>query len=160
MICLLNSVLVVYDREKEGLRMTFISMATFIVALAFAFVSIYIAKILLRVSTFLKTLGQTMDKVEQQMDKTVHEVEQLIVEAETSATDVENKLIATDGLFQSINNVGEATSIIGKDLYDRTEKYGNDSTLPGTAKFVRAIQWAEYADILFKSWQRGKNATL
>ena len=140
--------------------MPFISVATFIVALAFALVSIYIAKILLRVSTLLKNLGKTMDQVEQQMDKTVHEVEQLIVEVEVTATDVENKLTATEGLFRSINNVGDATSIIGKDLCDRAEKYGNDSTLPGTKKFVRTIQWVEYADILFKSWQRGKKASL
>lgn len=140
--------------------MSLISIATFIVALAFALVSIYIAKILLRVSTLLKTLGQTMDKVEQQMDKTVRGVEQLIVEVETTATDVEKKLTATDGLFQSINNIGDATSIIGKDLHDRTRNYENEPTLPGTKKFVRIIQWTEYADILFKSWKRGKSASL
>lgn len=140
--------------------MSFISIATFIVALAFALVSIYIAKILLRVSTLLITLWRTVDDVERRLDKTVHEVGRLVVEAETTATDVENKLIATEGLFLSLTNVGDATSIISSDLHDKTKRYGNDSTQPGTKKFVRAIQWSEYASVLLKSWQRGKRVSL
>ena len=140
--------------------MSFISIATFIVALAFALVSIYIAKILLRVSTLLKTLGQTADDVEHQLDKTVHEVGRLIGEVETTAIDVENKLIATEGLFSSLTNVGDATSIISSELHSKVKSYGSDPTLPGTKQFVRAIQWSEYANILLKSWQRGKKASL
>lgn len=147
--------------ERRGnCQMSFISIAIFIVALAFALVSIYIAKILLRVSTLFKTLGQTADDVEHQLDKTVHEVGRLIGEAETTAKDVENKLIATEGLFSSLTNVGDATSIISSELHNKVKSYGSDSTLPGTQHFVRAIQWSEYANVLLKSWQRGKKASL
>lgn len=140
--------------------MSFISIATFIVALAFALVSIYIAKILLRVSKLLKTLGQAADDVEHQLDKTVHEVGGLIVMAEATASDVEKKLVATEGLFSSLTNIGDATSIVSNELHNQTKIYGRDPSLPGTKNFVRAIQWSEYADVLLKSWQRGKKASL
>lgn len=140
--------------------MPFISIATFIVALAFALISIYIAKILLRVSKLLKTLGQSMDEVEQQMDKTVHEVGQLMEEAEVTATDVADKLIATEGLFLSLTNVGDAGEVISKDLHSKAKRYGSNPKLPGTKTFVRAIQWSEYANVLLKSWKRGKKASL
>ena len=140
--------------------MSFISIATFIVALAFALVSIYIAKILLRVSKLLKTLGQAADNVEHQLDKTVQEVGRLVVGAETTATDVENKLIATEGLFSSLSNVGNATSIISIELHNQAKSYGRDLTIPGTKKFVRAIQWSEYANVLLESWQRGKKVSI
>lgn len=139
--------------------MSFISIAIFIVALAIALVSIYIAKILLRVSKLLQTFGRTASDIERQLDKTVHEVERLIAEAETTATDVEQKLLATEGVFSSLANVGEATAIMSRALQHKTKNDGR-ITLPGTIPFIRAIQWSEYAHILLKSWERGKKASL
>lgn len=139
--------------------MNLVYIAVFLVALAFALISIYIAKLLLRVSGLITTLGQTVGNVELQLDNTVVGLEQLIVETERTATDVENKLLATDGLFLSIRNVGEATSIVSGDLLSRTENYTKESSLPGTKPFVRMIQCSEFATVLFNSWKRGKRVS-
>lgn len=134
----------------------FIHMAVFLVALAFALLSIYITKILMRISTLFSTLAQTAASVEIELDQTVTELENLIVETGNTALDVENKLLATDGLFASIDNVGQAASIVSGDLLSRTERYSEDPSLPGTKPFIRAIQWSEFASVLVHAWERGK----
>lgn len=134
----------------------FIYMAVFLVALAFALLSIYIAKILIRISALFSTLGQTVANVENELDQTVIELESLIVETAYTARDVEGKLLATDSLFTSIDNVGQATSMASGSLLSKMKNYSEDPSLPGTKPFVRAIQWSEFATILFHAWGRGK----
>ena len=56
----------------------------------------------MRVSGLITTLGQTVDNVEHELDKTVSDLEQFIAETEKTAMDVEEKLLATDGLFLSL----------------------------------------------------------
>lgn len=140
--------------------MSFTSIAIFIVTLAFAIISIYIAKLLLRVSRLIQTLGQTVDRVEGQMDSAVEEIGSLIEEVEVTATDVENKLIASDGLFLTIQNIGDAASIISTDLHDKVMQYRKAETLPGTQKFIRIIQWGEFANKLFTSWKIGQKTSI
>ncbi|AOV07670.1 DUF948 domain-containing protein [Sporosarcina ureilytica] len=140
--------------------MPFISIATFIVTIGFALVCIYIAILLLRVAGLLKSVGQTIDEVERQLDCTVLEAEQLILGIERTATDVEEKLQATTGVFTSVQDVGIATSIMSEELKSRTKNYKQDKELLGTKPFIRSIQWGEYASILFKAWHRGKKVGL
>lgn len=140
--------------------MIFINIAIFFVSLAFGLISIYIAKLLMRLSALIATLGQTLDNVERQLDNTIVGLEKLIVETERTYTDVESKLLATDALFLSLGNVGEATSIVSGDLLSRTKNYAKESSLPGTKPFVRFIQCSEFAFVLFNSWKRGKKISL
>ncbi|MCZ2258295.1 DUF948 domain-containing protein [Sporosarcina sp. G11-34] len=139
--------------------MNLVYIAILLIAFAFALISIYIAKILIRVSGLITTLGQTVNNVEQELDRTVIELEQFIAETEKTAVDVEEKLLATDGLFLSLGNVGDATSIVSRNLRARTEKYAKDGLLPGTKPFVRMIQYSEFATTLFTSWKRGKRVS-
>lgn len=136
--------------------MPFYSIATFIVAIAFALTCIYIAKLILRISGLLTTVSATFDQVEGQLDRTIVETEQLLVGVEQTATDVESKLHATSGVFYSLENVGEATSHVSRTLKEQTKLFEGDQALPGMTPFIRSIQWGEYASALFKSWERGK----
>lgn len=146
--------------KGEGDSVSFISIATFIVAVSFAITAIYIAKILLRVSTLIGTLGRTASDVEQQLNKTVHEVGELIRGSEKTTADIEEKLKATEALFLALQNIGDATAILSKDMKEQADRYKKDATLPGTKKFVQAIQFSEYANVLLKSWLRGKKVSL
>lgn len=146
----------VYDREEEGLHMPLISIATLIVACGFAFVCIYIAKLILRVAGLLTTVGKTIDEVERQLDQTIIETEQLIGTVESTATDVEEKLQGTSGVFNSLENVGEATAIMSKTVKEKTKRLTKAENLLGATPFIRAIQWGEYTTVLFEAWARGK----
>lgn len=148
----------VYDREEEGLRMPLISIATLIVAIGFAFVCIYIAILILQVAGLLTTVGQTIDEVERQLDQTIIETEQLIGAAESTAIDVEEKLQATSGVFDSLESAGEASAIMSQAVKEKAKHFTKEENLIGTTPFIRAIQWGEYSSVLFESWARGKRA--
>jgi len=139
--------------------MTLVYVGVFIMSLAFALVAIFIAKFLLRTSSIIGTLGQTVTAVEMKLDKTIVELEGLIVETENTATDVETKLLATDGLFLAVKNIGDTSAIVNDDLHSRTKRYANDPSLPGTKPFVRAIQIGEFGFGLLRSWKRGQKAS-
>ena len=144
---------------KEDAEMTLVYVGIFIMSLAFALVSFFIAKLLKRTSAIITTLGPTVSAVEMKLDKTVIELEGLIMATENTAADVETKLIATNGLFLAVKNIGDTSEIISSDLHLRTERYAEDQSLPGTKPFVRAIQVGEFGFGLFRSWKRGQNAS-
>jgi len=138
--------------------MAFIHISVFIVAFAFALVSVYFAKLLLRVSGIIGTVGKTVSAFETKLDKTVIELERTIAEANATATDIEEKSLALNSVFYTVKHVGDSTSLLSEELEVRTERYAQDLSLPGTKPFVRAIQFSEFASSLLTSWQRGKRA--
>ena len=138
--------------------MAFIHISVFIVAIAFALVSVYFAKLLLRVSGIIGTVGKTVSAFETKLDKTVIELERTIAEANATATDIEEKSLALNSVFYTVKHVGDSTSLLSEVLEVRTERYAQDLSLPGTKPFVRAIQFSEFASGLLASWQRGKRA--
>lgn len=135
-------------------------IGVFMMSLAFALVSIFVAKFLLRTSSIIGTLGQTVDNIEMKLDQTVIELEGLIAETENTVIDAETKLLATDGLFAAVENIGNATAIVSSDLHLRTKQHAKDQSLPGTMPFVRAIQVGEFGFGLLNSWKRGKKSSL
>lgn len=142
--------------EEEGYQMPLISIATLMITVAFAFVCIYIAGLIFQVTGLLKTVGQTFDQVEHQLDQTIVETEQLIGTIEQSATDVEEKLHATSAVFKSLENVGQASSIMSETLKEKVTDFSSAENLHATKPFIRIIQWSEYSSVLLESWKRGK----
>ncbi len=136
--------------------MAFIHISVFIVAIAFALVSVYFAKLLLRVSGIIGTVGKTISTFETKLDKTVIELERTIAETNATATDIEKKSLALNGIFYTAKHIGDSTSLLSEELAGLTERYAQDVSLPGTKPFVRVIQFSEFASSLLTSWQRGK----
>lgn len=136
--------------------MAFIHISVFIVAIAFALVSVYFAKLLFRVSGIIGTVGKTVSTFETKLDKSVIELERTIAEANTTATDIEEKSLALNSVFYTVKHVGDSTSLLSEELEVRTERYAQNSSLPGIKPFVRVIQFSEFASSLLTSWQRGK----
>ncbi|MHA6260833.1 DUF948 domain-containing protein [Sporosarcina sp. CAU 1771] len=134
----------------------YINIAVFLVAVAFAITSIYMITILIRITSLFSTLGNTISATEGKLDQMVIEVENLVVETEQTASDVKEKLQATDGLFASIQNVGQATSIASGKLLSVTKTYSKSESAGGLKPFVRAIQFSEFTSTLFDSWMKGK----
>ncbi|WP_438318612.1 DUF948 domain-containing protein [Sporosarcina sp. FA9] len=135
--------------------MNFMYIAIFLIAIAFAIVSIYIAKILLRVSSVLSTLGLTLEKVESQLDDSIMNVESMIIETEQTVMDVERKLIATDGLFTLVSNVGDSSLMVSEQIHISTKSSAQAQMQSRLKPFVRIIQFGEFASVLVRSWHRG-----
>lgn len=139
--------------------MTFVHIGVFIMAVAFAIVAVFIAKLLLRVSSIIGTAGQTVSNMESKLDKTAIELERTITETNATATDIEEKSLALNSVFYTVKHVGDSTSLVSEELAVRTERYAQNTSLPGTKPFVRIIQLSEFASGLFNSWKRGKSAS-
>ena len=138
--------------------MALVHVGVFLIALGFALVSIYIAKLLLKASTIITTLGTTAQEVETKMDRTISEIEASIMELEQTAIDVETKIVATNGVFLAIKDIGDTTAVVSGELQTRTAQYGNGGLLTGTRPFIRGIQFTEFGLGLVRSWKRGKGA--
>ena len=107
--------------------MAFIHISVFIVAIAFALVSVFFAKLLLRVSGIIGTVGKTVSTFETKLDKTVIELERTIAETNATATDIEEKSLALNSVFYTVKHVGDSTSLLSEELAVRTERYAQDS---------------------------------
>ena len=136
--------------------MTLVHIGVFIMAIAFALISIFIAKLLLRISNVIGTMGRSVSNVESKIDKTIIELEQTIAETYVTANDIEEKSLALNTVFQTVKHVGDSTSLVSEDLAFRMDRYSKDPSMPGTKPFVRIIQFSEFASCLFDSWKRGK----
>ena len=138
--------------------MSLAHIGVFIIALGFALVSIYIAKLLLKTSGIITTMGATVHAVETKLDKTINEIEATIVEMEQTASDVEEKLIGTNGLFLAVQDVGDTTEMMSEEIHSLTEKYAQDDSLSSSRPFIRVIQVTEFGLGLVRSWKKGKRA--
>ncbi len=145
--------------RKVNRKMTFVYVGVFIVSVAFALVAIYIAKILSRISTMMGTLRETMQEVVTSVDHTIVELENTMKAADVTATDVETKLAAVNGLFLTVRDLGETTALVGETVHSRTKQFADEKSMAGTMPFIRVIQLSEFGHGLFHSWKRGQRAS-
>lgn len=134
----------------------FVQIGVFIMAVAFALISIFIAKILLRISGVIGTIGQSASTVESKIDKTISELEQTIVGTAVTASDIEEKSLALTSVFQTVKNIGDTSALVSESVVERTARYDADQSMPGAKPFVRIIQVSEFASSLLNSWGKGK----
>lgn len=147
------------EERKVIRKMTFVYVGVFIVAVAFALVAIYIAKILSRISTMMGTLRGAMQVVETRVDSTIAELEETIGAADVTASDVETKLAAMDGLFLTVRDIGETSAIVGEAVHSHTKQFSDEKSLTGMKPFIRAMLVSEFGHGLFRSWKRGQQAS-
>lgn len=139
--------------------MTLVYIGVFMMSIAFAIVSIFLAKLLLKTSSVVGALGQTVDQVEKKLDQSIIELESVITETKMTATDVQDKLQATSGLFLAMEDLGQSTENVSSVIEKKTEQYNKDGLTTGTNPFVRAIQMGEFGFGLLKSWNKGKKVS-
>lgn len=136
----------------------FISIATLLVAIGFALICLYIAKLLLQISTLLKTVGTTISQVEEQLDSAIAETALLMDTVDLTTVDVEEKLVALTPVFNSVNEIGTATTYFTDTVHSYTEKLSADHMIERSKPFIRVIQWSEFRSTLQDSWERGRKA--
>lgn len=137
-----------------------ISLGVLLMAIAFAITAISFVQLLHRLSSMLSTTVATTSRLESDLDQTIVELEKVLVETKQTALDVEQKLLATNGLFKSIQELGQTTALITGEVKAQTEKFNTDGSQPGTLPFIRVIQFSEFGFGLFRSWKRGKEASM
>lgn len=139
--------------------MSLVYVGVFIMSLAFALVSIFLAKLLLKASRTISIAGTTLDRVEKKLDSSIIEIESILTETANTATDVQSKLNATNGLFLAVDDIGQSTESVSSVLEEQTEKYNETGLLSGTKPFIYAIQIGEFGFGLLNSWKKGSKVS-
>ena len=130
-----------------------------LIAISVLIVAIYLSLLLTKSSNLLLTVMGTVKGVEAELDKSIEQLYGTLNETEQLATDVQVKLAATTPLFSTIENIGRSSQYLSEEVNKRTRQFEEDGSLPGTEKFVQAIQYGEFGAQVYDSWQRGKRST-
>jgi uncharacterized protein YoxC len=134
--------------------MGIISVGILFCAIAFAMVVIYICFVLKRVSNTIGTMGTTLDDVDEKMQDITPRLLQTIRETDHLIDDVDDKLKATDSVFDSIENTGASLQSLNQ-AYAHSAKQLSDVQFQEITKpFVEGMKWSEAALYLYAKWKK------
>jgi uncharacterized protein YoxC len=138
--------------------MDLIYLSILFVAIAFAIVAGYLCFILKRVSNNMKTLSSTMSEVEDQFKYITPELTNTIRETDKIVDDAEDKVKATDGVFDSLEDVGNSIISANEAFNNRFGKMTDEEMDREVKPFIEGILWSEAGVRLYSSWQENKKA--
>lgn len=135
--------------------MELLYIGVFLCAVAFAIVCFLMAKVLLHVSGTLKSLGNTLGEVETKMQYITAELENTIKESGKTIDEFEHKLKVTDGLFDTLENVGSTVTNLNQVVDGQTRNLASDRALRNAEPVAHSLQWSEVGFRLFKKLKKG-----
>lgn len=127
-------------------------------AIAFAMVVIYICFVLKRVSNTMGTLGETLDEVDKKMQHVTPQLLKTIRETDKLIDDVDDKLKATDSVFDSIENAGVSLQSFNQVYAHSAKQLSDEQFQKKTKPFVESMKWSEAALYLYSKWKKDKPA--
>ncbi|GAA0597255.1 hypothetical protein GCM10009001_11820 [Virgibacillus siamensis] len=134
--------------------MDFVYVGILFFALAFALVTIYMCYVLIRVSKSMKSVGNSLGEVEQKLHYLTPELQDTLQETEKLVDDFNDKLTATDGLFDAMDNTGHAINA-GSRLMDKQTKKLPEYDSPQTIeRLTEGAKWGEVAFKIFRRWKK------
>ncbi|MCM3743260.1 DUF948 domain-containing protein [Sporosarcina luteola] len=139
--------------------MVLVQIGVFIMAVSFAIFAIALSKLLLRTSTGIGAIATAAGELESKLDGAIQAFEGTLDETNVTISDMEGKLNALNSVFMTAEKFGDAANLFGEELNDMTEAYANNGDLKSVKPFIRTIQGAEFAKMLWASWKRGRQST-
>lgn len=138
--------------------MGIINVGILLCSIAFAIVVIYICFVLKRISNTLGTMGRNLNEVEREMQYITPQLKQSIRETDKLIDDVNDKLKATDSVFDSIENAGVSMQSLNQAYANSVKKLSDDQLQKQSKPFVEGIKWSEAAFYLYSKWKRDNPA--
>ena len=136
--------------------MELVYLSLLFIAIGFAFVVIYICFVLKRVSNTMKSLGSTLGEVEKQVNYITPQLTETIRETDKMVDDVEEKVKATDSLFDSAGEFGTSIQTANEVFHNRFGKLTDEEMDQKVKPFIEGIKWSEVGVKLYSSWQKQK----
>ena len=136
-----------------------IYFAILLCSIAFAIVAVYICVLLRRISKSMKAAGRTLEQVEQQLQQVSPQLSESLRETSTLVDDVNEKVKATDSLFDTVGNLGMSVNTVNE-VYKEKRKQTSDEEIFEKAKpFIEGIKWSEALMQIYYKWRRDKPST-
>lgn len=136
--------------------MELVYLSLLLIAIGFAFVVIYICFVLKRVSNTMKSLGSTLGEVEKQVNYITPQLTDTIRETDKMVADVEEKVKATDSLFDSAEEFGTSIQTANEVFHHRFGKLTDEEMDQKVKPFIEGIKWSEVGMKLYSSWQKAE----
>ncbi|WP_174615434.1 DUF948 domain-containing protein [Virgibacillus ihumii] len=130
--------------------MDFVYIGILFCALAFALITIYMCYVLIRVSNSMKSLGNSLGEVEKKLHYLTPELRNTLQETEKLVDDFNDKVTATDGLFDAMDNTGHAINAGSRLLDKQTKKLPEYDSPESIARLTEGAKWGEVAFKLFR----------
>lgn len=145
--------------EAKGgkLHMELIYISILFVAIAFALVVAYLCFVLKRVSNTMSSLGSTMSDVEKQLTYITPQLTETIQGTDKLIEDVEEKVKATESIFDTVEEFGTSLNSANKAFQNRFGKLTDEEMDRQVKPFIEGIKWSEVAVRLYSSWKENKN---
>ena len=138
--------------------MDLIYLSILLLAIAFAIVVGYLCFILKRVSNNMKTLSSTMRYAEEQFKYITPELTKTIRETDKLVDDAADKVGATEGVFDSLEEFGTSIISANEAFHNRFGKMTDEEMDKEVKPFIEGILWSEAGVRLYSSWQENKKA--
>src|SRR5699024_3733997 len=135
-----------------------IYFAILLCSIAFAIIAIYISLLLKRVSDSMKTVGNTFEKVEKQLRHITPQLKESLSETGKLIYDANEKLEATDTLFDTVENLGTSVHSINKVYTTKRSRTSDEEIFKRAQPFIEGIKWSEAAVQLYSKWKRKKSS--
>lgn len=129
-----------------------------LIAVSLLIMAVYVSLLMTKSSKLLLTTTHAVKDIETELDQSFVQLQVLLDETEELAADAEGKLQAAAPAFTAIENIGRSSRYMSEIAAKRTKQFEEDGTLPGTAPFIKAIQYGEFGSKVLESWERGKKS--
>jgi len=130
--------------------MELIYLAILFVSIAFAITVVYLSVLLHRITNMMKTLGNSLDHVEGKMTDLTPSLRKSLQETGVLVDDVQEKLTATDSVFDSIENMGKSVHNLNEAYQMNSDQVSDEQFKQKVKPFLKGIKWSEAAFQLFK----------
>ncbi|WP_077324007.1 DUF948 domain-containing protein [Virgibacillus siamensis] len=134
--------------------MDFVYIGILLCALAFALIAIYISYVLFRVSRTMKSLGNSLGDVEQKLNYLTPELRNTLHETEKLVDDFSDKMNATDGLFDAMENTGQSINACSRLLEKQSRKLPEYSSPQTIERLTEGAKWGQVAFKVFRRWKK------
>lgn len=139
--------------------MELIYLSTILVAVAFAIIVVYLCFVLQRVSNTMKSLGSTIGEVDKQLHYITPEIIGTVQNTDKLVEDVEEKVKATDSLFDTLEDVGTSVTSANDAFQNQFGGLTDEEMDRKVKPFIEGIKWSEVGVRLYSDYQRNKKDT-
>ncbi|TRM11206.1 DUF948 domain-containing protein [Lentibacillus cibarius] len=134
--------------------MELIYIGIFLFAVAFAVVAIFASVALKRAANTMETLGETLSDVEKKMKHITPELQKMLEETGRTADDINDKVAAADGVFDSLNHMGTSISACNQMLHSKTTKLPAFMSPRFMDRLTDTLKWGEVANQVYRKWKK------
>lgn len=134
--------------------MDFVYVGILFFALAFALVTIYMCYVLIRVSKSMKSLGSLFGEIEDKLHYLTPELRNTLRETEKLVDDFNEKVTATNGLFDAMGNAGNSINSCNRLLDKQAKKLPEYDSAESIARLTEGAKWADVAFKMFRRWKK------